>query len=148
MNIMRLTSENEYWDQTIKLAEQCTWSAGPNLAKRMKENDFYDFECPFAAVENNQVIGFCVITKTDYIPDCAYTPWIGFVFVAEQARGKRVSQKMVEAVLAYAKTKGFEKIYVCTEEEGLYEKYGFVQIDSLKSYDDTMETIFVYDLSF
>ncbi|MGL4372827.1 MAG: GNAT family N-acetyltransferase [Turicibacter sp.] len=146
MEIKRLTIQDAVWAKTIETANNCSWGAGPNLGQRMKENKFEDFECPFAAIKDNEVVGFCTITKTDYIPNCSYTPWIGFVFVDEHHRGSRISQKMINEVLAYAKLKEFNKVYISTEEENLYEKYGFVQIDSLKSYDHKIEKILMYEL--
>lgn len=146
MEIRILNKEDIYWNRTIEMAEKCSWRVGANLGKRMRENIFKDFECPFAAVENNEVIGFCTITKTDYIPNCTYTPWIGFVFVDEKYRGNRSSEKMIKKVFEYAKSEGFEKIYIATGEDNLYEKYGFVQVDTLKSYGNTLETILMYEL--
>ena len=146
MEIRRLDSKDEYWYHTIKLAEKCSWSAGPNLARRMRENEFTDFECPFIAVDDGTVAGFCTITKTDYIPNCNYSPWIGFVFVDENYRGNRISQKMIEKVLSYAKSIRFKRVYISTGEENLYEKYGFVPIDTLKNYAGTLESILVYEL--
>ena len=81
MEVIILSKDDNYWNKTINLAEHCSWAAGPYLAKKMKNNEFEDFECPFAAVEDEKVVGFCTLTKTDYIPDCKYTPWIGFVYI-------------------------------------------------------------------
>lgn len=145
MEIRILDREDIYWNRTIEMAEKCSWRAGASLAKRMRENMFEDFECPFAVVEYDKIVGFCTITKTDYIPNCTYTPWIGFVFVDEKYRGNRVSEKMIKKVFEYAKREGFEKIYIATGEENLYEKYGFVQIDTLESYGNTLETILMYE---
>ncbi len=146
MEFRGLTIRDEYWNQTIELSENCSWGAGTNLGSRMRSNDFEDFECPFVAIEDDKVIGFCTLTKTDYIPNCSYTPWIGFVFVDEFYRGRRISQKMINEVLKYAKSKGFDKVYLSTGEKNLYEKYGFVVVDQLKSYADTLETILMYKL--
>lgn len=146
MEIRILNKEDIYWNRTIEMAEKCSWRVGVNLGKRMREGMFEEFECPFAVVEDEKVVGFCTITKTDYIPNCTYTPWIGFVFVDEKYRGNRVSEKMIKKVFEYAKSKGFEKIYIATGEDNLYEKYGFVQVDTLKSYGNTLETILMYEL--
>lgn len=146
MKIKKLTKQDGYWNETIQMADTCSWGAGPYLAKRMKEQRFSDFECPFAAIEQGEVVGYCTLTKIDNIPNCDYTPWIGFVFVQEHHRGKRISQQMIQHVLEYAKEIGFKKVYLSTEEENLYEKYGFVHIDTLKSYSDTLETILRYDI--
>lgn len=145
MEVIKLKKDYIYWKKTMELAENCSWSAGPYLAKKMRNNEFIDFECPFAAIDKDEVVGFCTITKTDFKPDCEYTPWIGFVYVEENYRGKRISQGMIEKVLDYTKARGFNKVYITTEEENLYEKYGFRKIDKLKSCNDSLETILVYE---
>jgi predicted N-acetyltransferase YhbS len=147
MEIRKLTIQDEYYNKTIEMANHCSWGAGPHLARRMKGQQFSDFECPFVAIEKGEVVGYCTLTKTDFIPNCPYTPWIGFVFVDEHHRGKRISQQMIQHVLEYAKQQGFKKVYLSTEEENLYEKYDFVYIDTLKSDAGTMETILMYDVA-
>lgn len=146
MEVRILDIHDDYWNKTIEMSENCSWHAGASLGYKMRSNKFEDFECVFAAVENDKVVGFCTITKTDCIPNCLYTPWIGFVFVDEKYRGNRTSQKMIEKALKYAKTKDFKKVYISTQEENLYEKYGFVQIDTLKNHRDTLEKILVFDV--
>lgn len=145
MEVRVLNKEDIYWNKTIEMAENCSWRAGYNLGQKLRNNVFEDYECPFAAIEDDKVVGFCTLTKTDYIPNCVYTPWIGFVFVHEKYRGRRFSEKIILKALEYAKSKGFKKVYISTEENNLYEKYGFIKIDELRSYDNTLETILMYE---
>ena len=35
-----MTQKHKYWNETICLAERCSWKAGPYLAEKMKNNDF------------------------------------------------------------------------------------------------------------
>lgn len=146
MRVIPLNRENLYWNKTIVLAEKCSWRAGINLVSKMRENNFFDFECPFALIVDDNVIGFCTITKTDYIPNCVYTPWIGYVFIDEKYRGNNYSEFMIKYVLSYAKQKGFKNVYISTEEEGLYERYGFKLIGMMKSYDNSLERILICEL--
>ncbi|MFI3207274.1 MAG: GNAT family N-acetyltransferase, partial [Clostridia bacterium] len=68
------------------------------------------------------------------------------VFVDENARGKRVSHKMIETAINYAKKKHFSKVYIPSDMKGFYEKCGFKVIDSLKSYSGDMDTIFMREI--
>ncbi|ADL53128.1 GNAT family N-acetyltransferase [Clostridium cellulovorans] len=146
MEVRFLDIRDKYWNKTIEMAENCSWRAGSSLGRKMRAKEFQDFEGVFVAIEEEKVIGFCTITKTDYIPNCVYTPWIGFIFVDEKYRGNRISEKIIKKALEYAKTKGSDKVYISTQEDNLYEKYGFKQIDSLKSYGDTLEKILVFGI--
>ena len=51
-----------------------------------------------------------------------YISYIGFVFVDENYRGRRVSEKLIKHVIIYAKNAGFDNIYIMSGETGFYEK--------------------------
>jgi len=146
MMIQTLTYTDAQWMPLADFADQCSWAAGPVLAKKMRTNALLPWERVFAAVEDGRFAGFCSFTAHDCLPDAPYTPYIGDVFVDETFRGRRISEQMIQAVLAYAKTLGHDKVYLVTDHVGLYEKYGFVKIDEVPAPWDaaTMESIFVH----
>ena len=45
--------------------------------------EFTDWETPFAAIVNAQIVGMASIMKTDYYPLPEIYPWVSSVFVAE-----------------------------------------------------------------
>lgn len=132
------------WEQTIAYAESCSWRAGRELARQMRGDCFRGFERVFAASENGHIVGFCTLTEKDELPpEYPYTPFIGFIFVGEDFRGRRVSEKMILTVLGYAASAGFEKVYLMSGEVGLYEKYGFVKMGEYDSIYGEKEQLFV-----
>ena len=144
MKIEQLTSTHENWDKAAVFAENCSWGAGKTLAGLMGKNEFKDWERVFAAFEDDEPVGFCTLTEKDELhPKYPYTPLIGFVFVDEAHRGRRISEKMVEKVLEYAKSIGYGKVYVMSGEKGLYEKYGFIPIGEFESVYGGSEELFV-----
>ena len=133
-----------YWDKTAALAESCSWRAGPMLAEKMRRNDFSDTERVAAAVEGTEVVGFCTFALTDEIPaEYGFTPFCGFVFVDEGHRGKRLSEKMIDAVSDYAASLGYEKLYIMSGEVGLYEKYGFTRLGDYMTIYGTTDGLFM-----
>ena len=74
--------------------------------------------------------------------DAPYTPFIGFVFVDEKSRGKRVSERMINVASDYARSIGYERIYIMSGEQGLYEKYGFEKIGDFKTVYGTENQLF------
>lgn len=132
------------WESTIEYAQNCSWKAGPSLAKKMREGWFTDWEKVFVALDNGKVAGYCTLTKTDCIPDISYTPYIGYIFVGENYRGKRLSEKLIAAALSYAKNLGFDKVYLVSDHINLYEKYGFLKVDEKMAPWGAMETIFMH----
>ena len=147
MTIQLLTCGDELWEPLARYAEKCSWQAGPFLAKQMRANTFTDWERVLVALDDNaHIAGYCTLAKTDCIPNVPYTPYIGFMFVGEQYRGHRLSEKLIRFALQYAKELGFEEVYLVSDHVNLYEKYGFVKIDEKPpSWNpDIMETIFVH----
>ena len=144
MKIEQLTSTHENWDKAAVFAENCSWGAGKTLAGLMGKNEFKDWERVFAAFEDDEPVGFCTLTEKDELhPKYPYTPLIGFVFVDEAHRGRRISEKMIEKVLGYAKSIGYGKVYVMSGEKGLYEKYGFIPMGEFESVYGGSEELFV-----
>ena len=147
MKIQTLTSIHENWETTAAFAENCSWGAGKELARLMRCNEFKDWERVFAAFEDGEPVGFCTLTEKDeLVPEYPYSPLIGFVFVDEAHRGKRISEQMIGKVLEYVKSIGYDKVYVMSGERGLYEKYGFVYMGDYESIYGGSEQLFVISL--
>lgn len=147
LEIHAMTQGHPLWNETLTLAESCSWSAGGLLAKLMIENSFLERERVFAACEEGRVVGFCTFSEKDEMPDkYDISPFIGFVFVDEHYRGNRISGAMIEAAIEYARTLGYEKIYVMSGEEGLYEKFGFTAIGEYETIYDWTDQLFVRDI--
>lgn len=146
VEIVRIQHNDKYWNSAIDFAENCSWIAGKHMAGMLKENRFTDWESFFIAVKNNHIIGYCSFLKEDYYPENRYSPWISGVFVTENERGKRVSHKMIEAAVNYAKENEFSKVYIPSDMKGFYEKCGFAKIDKLKNYGGDEDDIFMLEI--
>jgi predicted GNAT family N-acyltransferase len=63
----------------------------------MKQYDFYNWECLIVGFDlDHRLISFCTLTKTDSIKINDYSVFIGYVFVNEDIRGNRISEKMLK----------------------------------------------------
>lgn len=143
MKIKSINQNEKLWQELIDYANNCNREAWPILAQKMKENNFLERERIFVATENDNIIGYCTFTKEDWIPNCDYSPFIWFIFVDENNRWKRVSEKMINAVEEYAKTLNFEKLYIISDHKWLYEKYWFEKFDEKADELWRIESIFV-----
>ena len=143
MKTLLIQSGHPFWEKTISFARNCSWKAGPILASRMEKNDFQDWERVIIAIDHEAVVGYCTLSEKDELPvEYGFSPFIGFVFVAEAYRGNRLSGRMIEAVTDYARQIGFEKVYLMSGEKGLYEKYGFQSIGCYPTIFDTVDQLF------
>ena len=131
------------WEKVCGFAEKCSWGAGPVLARKMRENAFESNERVLAAVCGEEVAGFATFSNRDELPpEYSFTPFVGFVFVDEKFRGRRLSEKLVNRGCEIAREQGFTKIYLLSGEKGLYEKYGFESLGDYPTVYGTMDQLF------
>lgn len=140
---MVINAAHPAWENVAAYADGCSWRAGAYLAQLMRENRFAAWERVFAAFDGETQVGFCTLTAKDEMPETSvYTPFIGFVFVDEAYRGRHISGQLISAACAYAKTLGYEKVYLTSDEQGLYEKYGFVKNGEVENIWHEMTQLF------
>ena len=143
LEIKTLTRDHELWQTVAEYASGCSWQpVGTDFSNNMKNNNFTDWERVFSAIENGNIAGFCAITKTSSSFGDTYSPYIGMVFVGEDNRGNRISEKLCLTAIEYAKSIGFDKVYLYSDHVNLYEKYGFVKIDEKQAHWGTMQSIY------
>lgn len=146
MQIKSINQNEKLWWELINYANDCDWEAWPILAEKMKENNFLDWEKIFVAIDDEKIVWFCTFTKEDWIPDCDYSPFVWFIFVDENYRWKRVSERMINTVQEYAKTLNFDKLYIVSDHKWLYEKYWFEKCDEKTDEMWRIESIFCREI--
>lgn len=147
MKIYTMKQKHQYWNQTIEFASNCSWTAGQSLAERMSSNEFLEWERVMVAVDNDKIIGFAVFSERDGLPEeYNQTPYISLVFVDEEYRGERISQKLIQHIINYAKELGYKTIYLKSEHRGLYEKYGFEKIAEFIPVEPPADQLFKIDI--
>lgn len=135
------------WEETMDFARNCSWRAGPHLAEKMRKNDFLPWERVIAAWVDGQPAGYCTFAAQDELPeDCGFSPFIGFVFVDEHFRGRRLSGLMLEKAVDYARELGYDKVYIMSGEIGLYEKFGFEKLGDYKTIYGAVDQLFVREV--
>ena len=145
--VQRLTPCSAYWNELIQYAQNCSWEfVGPHLADIMRRDIFTEWESVFVCFVNGEIAGFCTFLKEDFYSENRYSPWISTIFVDEKFRGYRLSHRMIDSVITYAKSCGFSKVYIPSDMNGFYEKCGFTPIDTLTNYIGDTDTIFMKEI--
>ena len=146
MEIVGLRPGDALWEAVAAYAEGCSWLAGTSLSQPIPESRFQAWERVFTLVEGASIAGYCTLVEVDCL-DVPYRPFIGYVFVGEPYRGRRLSERLIRAAMAYAGGLGYPQVYICTDHIGLYEKYGFRKIGEAPAPWDPAkaESIFVQE---
>ena len=101
----------------------------------------------FAAYIDGKVIGMVSVMKTDYYPLPEICPWISCLFVSEEVRGRGIAGKLISRANRYVKELGFEKSYIPTPYEGLYERYGYRFVGNIVNYGGDTDRLYIKDLT-
>ena len=101
--------------------------------KIMKENFEKVNYCKLILLDNDVLVGFISIFPTDGDEKQDLTPWYATMFVKPEYRGKGYSKKLNDAILTEAKRRGFNRLYLKTDLENYYEKFGAKYIENLNN---------------
>ena len=77
-------------------------------------------------IDEKELIGFISLFKYDGDYHKDLTPWYATMYVKENYRGKGYSKELNKAILNEAKKLGYTKVYLKTELENYYEKFGAI----------------------
>lgn len=144
LEIKKVDKGTELADKLLYFVENFSWEEVKEHVSWMVRTWVYtDWETPFVAIVNGQIVGMASIMKTDYYPLPEIYPWVSCVFVSEDYRGYRISGKLIDFANAYAKEKGFDKTYIPSEHVGLYEKYGYHYVKDIVNYGNGVDRLYV-----
>ena len=147
LEIKKVDKNTDLADKLIYFVENFSWEeVKEHMLRILKAWAFTDWETPFAAIVNGQIVGMASIMKTDYYPLPEIYPWISSVFVSEDYRGYRISEKLIDFANEYAKKCGFTRTYIPSEYVGLYEKFGYQYLKDITNYGNGTDRLYYKEL--
>ena len=150
MEIVNLEDRLEFLDEVISLEHDC-WASNKNYMRkeRIKEkkqrviDSFSDKAfCKLLLIDNNELLGFISLFPKDAKEEPDLSPWFATIYVMSNYRGKGYSKLLANAIINEARNRGFKTLYLKTELDNYYEKYGAKYI---KMINDT-EKLYKIDL--
>lgn len=141
MKIYNLKDKIEYLDEVTSLEyEEWADNKEENKQERIERkkakicNSFDNKSfCKLILVDNNNLIGFISIFPEDCEEEKKLTPWYATMYVKEEYRNNGYSRILNDAILKEAKNRGFSALYLKTDLENYYEKFGAIFIKKLKA---------------
>lgn len=152
MKIYNIKDKPEYIREVAELTQK-EWGSKANSDKEFEEKidkkiikilDALEEPnyCKLILLEDNILVGFISIFPHDGEEKQELSPWYATMFVKEEYRGKGYSKILNDAILEEAKIRGFKKLYLKTDLENYYEKFGAIFIEYLK----TGEKLYYFDI--
>ena len=120
LEIKKVEKDTELADNLIHFVENFSWEdVKEHMLEMLRSWAFTDWETPFAAIVDGQIVGMISIMKTDYYPLPEIFPWVSSLFVMEEYRGNRISESLIGFANEYAKECGFVRTYIPTDHTGM-----------------------------
>ena len=131
----------------LEFVKGFSWEEVKEHTVRVIENwEFEKWETPFVAVANGCIVGMVTIMKTDYYPLPEIYPWVSTLFVSEEFRGNRISERLIDYANEYAKRIGFDNTYIPSEHIGIYEKYGYTYVNDIINYGGDTDRLYAKEI--
>lgn len=115
----------------LRLAD---WRAALFLAELLEKDTFHatlggEGEL-LLLMDGEKLVSFLTLTRQDCIRDESMYPWIGFVYTYPEYRGHRHCQRLIRHAQLLAARQGHRQLYIATDHEGLYEKFGYTYLEN------------------
>lgn len=125
-------SELEYdeWADEKEINRNERLKKKKNKIKELLPNKSF---CKLILVNNGELVGFISIFPIDCDEERNLTPWYATMYIKRKFRGYGYSKILNDAILKEAKTRGFSILYLKTDLENYYEKFGAEFIKNLST---------------
>ena len=141
MEIYNIKDKMNYLKEIITL-EHDMWAKDKNNNKEERINkkiskvesmlNLNNF-CKLILLQNDILIGFISLFPTDGNEEQELTPWYATMYVKSEYRGLGYSKILNNAILKEAKKRGYKKVYLKTDLNNYYEKFGAKYIKKLNN---------------
>ena len=143
LKIYNIKDKQEYLRE-VAILTQLEWGKN-NLSKEEFENKVdkkiekikNSFEkkdyCKLILLDDNKLVGFISIFPTDGEERKDLSPWYATMYVKKEFRGKGYSKILNNAILEEAKKRKIKRLYLKTELNNYYEKFGAKFIEVLSN---------------
>ena len=147
ITIKKADKDTETAEALLEFVKNFSWNEVKEHTVRVIKNwEYEEWETPFVAMADGRIVGMVTIMRSDYYPLPEIYPWISTLFVSEEYRGLRISEKLIDFANEYAKEIGFDKTYIPSELIGLYEKYGYSYVKDIVNYGGDTDRLYAKPL--
>ena len=97
----------------------------------------------YLMLKESKIIGCYGLITNDFISRQDLYPWLCALYIEKEERGSGLGAQLLAHGRGEAHRLGFEKVYLCTDHNGFYEKYGWRHIG--KGYHPWGEEAKIYE---
>ena len=101
--------------------------------EKMKANFDNPNYCKLILLANQTLVGFISIFPTDGDERKGLSPWYATMYVKKEYRGNGYSKILNNAILSEARKRNMTRLYLKTDLDNYYEKFGAIYLDTLQN---------------
>ncbi len=147
LQVQKVDRDTKMHARLLDFVANFSWEDVREHTLRVLQNwEFEEWETPFAAIIDDRIVGMVTVMKSDYYPLPEIYPWVSTLFVAEEYRGRRISEKLIDYANEYSKSLGFDQTYIPTNHVGLFEKYGYCYVKDIVNYSGDADRLYSKEL--
>ena len=91
----------------------------------------------YLLLKDGSIIGCYALVTNDFISRHDLYPWFAALYIEESERGQELGGMLLEHATQEAAKAGFSTLYLTTDHDGYYEKYGWTRIEDGYERDGT-----------
>jgi len=84
----------------------------------------------YLLLKENSMVGCYALLTNDLISRQDLYPWLGCLFIEKTERGKQLGNYLMQHGITEASSLGFGTVYLTTDHDGYYEKYGWQRMEN------------------
>ena len=126
----------------------CEWGAAKFLMELLEKEQFHAVLGAgdlYFLMAGDQIAAFATLTERDCVDAPATSPWCGFVYTFPAFRHQRLAGKLLHQLAEIARRQGKPCVYIATDHQDVYEKYGCVYLESRPDRNGGMNRIYRLD---
>ncbi len=101
----------------------------------------------YLILDNEKIIGCYALLTNDLISRQDLYPWFGCLFIEKEYRGKQLGFELMKHGIIETKNLNFSALYLTTDHNGYYEKYGWIRIEDGFEFNGDRTKIYKIDIT-
>ena len=100
----------------------------------------------YLLMDEERIIGCYALLTNDLVSRQDLLPWLGCLYVEPDFRGEKLGSMLLEHGVREASRLGYSKVYLNTDHDGYYEKYGWIRMEDGFSLFGERGRIYYYEV--
>lgn len=95
---------------------------------------------------NDRIIGCAALVTNDFISRHDLMPWLAGLYIEADMRGQELGYLLMQYLEKEALRIGYQVLYLTTDHDGYYEKYGWIRIADAHEPDGAVTRVYMKNL--